>query len=82
MAAPPPKESALPRDQVEGWITQAIAECEAQGIKGQAVSPFLLKRVSELSEGKSLKANLALLKNNAGIAAQIAQPLSRPKKTV
>jgi pseudouridine-5'-phosphate glycosidase len=82
MAAPPPKESALPRDQVEGWIEQAIAECEAKGINGQAVSPFLLKRVSELSEGKSLKANLALLKNNAGIAAQIAKQLSKAKKTV
>ncbi|MEX1071038.1 MAG: pseudouridine-5'-phosphate glycosidase [Anaerolineales bacterium] len=82
LAAPPPKESALPRAQVEGWIEQAIAECEAQGIKGQAVSPFLLKRVSELSDGKSLSANLALLKNNARIAAQIARELSKPKTTV
>lgn len=82
LAAPPPKESALPRDQVEGWIEQAIAECEAKGIKGQTVSPFLLKRVSELSGGKSLQANLALLKNNARTAAQIAKQLSKPKRTV
>ncbi len=82
LAAPPPKESALPRDQVERWIEQAITEGEAQGIKGQAVSPFLLKRVSELSGGKSLQVNLALLKNNARIAAQVAKQLSKPKKTV
>lgn len=82
LAAPPPKGSALPRDQVESWIEQAIAESETKGIKGQAVSPFLLKRVSELSGGKSLQANLALLKNNARIAAQIAKQLTKTKKTV
>lgn len=81
LAAPPPAESALPRAQVETWIAQALAEADAQGIHGQAVSPFLLKRVSELSGGRSLQANLALLKNNAGIAAQVAKLLDlKPKK--
>lgn len=79
VAAPPPKETALPREQVEGWIEQALAEAEQQGIHGQAVSPFLLKRVSELSGGLSLKANLALLKNNARIAAGIAKELAHQK---
>lgn len=72
LVAPPPMESALPRGDVESWIAQALAEAEAQDVRGQAVSPFLLKRVSELSSGRSLAANLALLKNNALIAAQIA----------
>ena len=78
LAAPPPKETALPRAEVERWIEQAIAECEAQGISGQAVSPFLLKRVSELSGGRSLQANLALLKNNARVATAVARELATP----
>jgi pseudouridine-5'-phosphate glycosidase len=75
LAAPPPAESALPRADVESWIAQAVNEADAEGIRGQAVSPFLLKRVSELSGGKSLEANLALLKNNAMIAAGVAKAL-------
>ncbi|QYK51965.1 MAG: pseudouridine-5'-phosphate glycosidase [Anaerolineales bacterium] len=76
LAAPPPAESAIPRDEVEGWIVQAQAETDAQGIRGQAVSPFLLARVAELSGGRSLQANLALLKNNAKIAAEVAKEIS------
>ncbi|MBX3045777.1 MAG: pseudouridine-5'-phosphate glycosidase [Anaerolineales bacterium] len=76
LAAPPPAETAIPRDEVEGWIVQAQAEADAQGIRGQAVSPFLLARVAELSGGRSLQANLALLKNNAKIAAEVAKELA------
>lgn len=76
LAAPPPPENALPRREVEAWIAQALGEAEAQGIHGQAVSPFLLARVAELSGGRSLAANLALLKNNAAVAAAIAKELS------
>jgi pseudouridine-5'-phosphate glycosidase len=80
LAAPPPADSALPRAEVEAWIAHALAEADAQAISGQAVSPFLLKRVSELSGGRSLAANLALLKNNAKIAAQVATILdSKPR---
>jgi len=73
VAAPPPSDSALPAAEIEGHIEQALAEAREQGIRGQAVTPFLLARVSELSGGASLEANLALLKNNARVAAQIAQ---------
>ncbi|UYN90114.1 MAG: pseudouridine-5'-phosphate glycosidase [Anaerolineales bacterium] len=76
LAAPPPAEAAIPRDEVEAWITQAQAEANAQGIRGQAVSPFLLARVAQLSGGRSLQANLALLKNNARIAAGVAKELA------
>lgn len=79
LAAPPPADSALPRAEVEAWIRQAQSEAEQQGIHGQAVSPFLLARVAELSGGRSLQANLALLRNNAGIAAAVAKQLARPK---
>ncbi len=75
LAAPPPAETAIPRDEVEAWIAQAQAEADAQGIRGQAVSPFLLARVAELSGERSLQANLALLKNNARIAAGVAKEL-------
>ena len=76
LAAPPPAEAAVPRAETEGWIAQALAEAGEQGVHGQAVSPFLLARVAELSRGRSLAANLALLKNNARIAAGIAKELS------
>ncbi|MCW5874220.1 MAG: pseudouridine-5'-phosphate glycosidase [Anaerolineales bacterium] len=76
LAAPPPTETAIPREEVEAWIVQAQAEADAQGIRGQAVSPFLLARVAELSDGRSLRANLALLKNNARIAAGVARELA------
>jgi pseudouridine-5'-phosphate glycosidase len=78
LAAPPPAASALPRKDVEAWVEQALREAENQKISGQAVSPFLLKRVSELSGGRSLAANLALLKNNARLAAQVAKELAKP----
>ncbi|MCW5877072.1 MAG: pseudouridine-5'-phosphate glycosidase [Anaerolineales bacterium] len=80
LCAPPPAEAALPAAQVRGWIEQALAEVQAQGIRGQAVSPYLLARVSELSGEKSLAANLALLRNNARIAAEVAQVLNEDKQ--
>ncbi|MBN2145728.1 MAG: pseudouridine-5'-phosphate glycosidase, partial [Anaerolineales bacterium] len=75
VTVPPPAEAALPRESVEGAIETALREVQAQGIRGQAVSPYLLRRVSELTEGNSLQANLALLLNNARVATQIAANL-------
>jgi pseudouridine-5'-phosphate glycosidase len=69
---PPPEAQALPRKEVEVAIQQALAQCQAEGIRGARVTPYLLKRVSELTGGKSLQANLALLLNNAGLATKIA----------
>lgn len=80
LTAPAPADIALPRGEVDVWIEQALAEMEVQGIRGQAVSPYLLKRVSELSGKKSLEANLALLKNNARVAAAVAIELARTGK--
>lgn len=75
VTVPPPKDAALPREAVEGAINTALSEVQAQSIHGQAVSPYLLRRVSELTEGHSLQANLALLLNNARVAAQISKAL-------
>jgi len=75
VTVPPPAETAIPADEVNKAIEQALNEAHAANIRGQSVTPFLLQRVSELSKGKSLQANLSLLKNNAVVAAQIAQHL-------
>jgi pseudouridine-5'-phosphate glycosidase len=80
VANPPPVEHALSPDAVDGAIQQALDEAQARGLRGQGVTPFLLMRVSELTGGDSLRANLALLLNNARLAAQIACALPRPEK--
>ncbi len=72
---PPPAETALPAELVEDILNQALAEAEEKKISGASVTPFLLERVSRLSGGASLTANLALLENNARLAAQIAVAL-------
>ena len=75
VTVPPPPGDALPADQVNQAIEQALSEAREHHIRGQAVTPFLLSRVSELTGKASLHANLGLLKNNARIASQIAQAL-------
>ena len=77
---PPPGEAALPGEKVNRFIEQAVGEAELQGIRGAQVTPFLLNRVSELTGGESLRANLALLKSNARLAAQIAKVLAETEK--
>ena len=76
VVVPPPAETALDSNEVETVIQKALAEAEAQGIKGAQTTPFLLSRVKELTGGSSLAANLDLLKNNAGVAADVAVALS------
>ena len=73
----PPAEAALPADEIESAIEQALAEAAEKGIHGSSVTPFLLGRVGELSHGASMQANLALLHNNARVAAQIAIELEK-----
>jgi pseudouridine-5'-phosphate glycosidase len=75
VAVPIPLEEELPAAEAEAAIARALAEAEAQGIHGKAVTPFLLGRVSELTGQASLRANVALLLNNARVAAAIAAAL-------
>ena len=77
VAQPPPEQAALPARDVEVVVARALEQAEKAGIRGSAVTPFLLERVSQLSEGASLNANLALLENNARLAAQIALAIYR-----
>ena len=75
IANPIPEEYALSRAYVNRIINKAILEAAKKGIKGKKLTPYLLGRVNELSEGKSLAANIALIKNNARVGAKIAKEL-------
>jgi pseudouridine-5'-phosphate glycosidase len=77
VAVPVPAEAALPQDVADAAIAQAIADSEAAGIRGPAATPFVLARVAELTNGRSVTANLALIENNARVAAEIAASLAR-----
>jgi len=70
-------DEEIPQEKITGAIQQARREAEIKGLHGQPLTPFLLARLSEITGGESLKANLALLKNNARLAAQIAQAWSK-----
>ena len=76
VANPIPESHALAREEVDAIIEQALAEAAAQAIAGKRVTPFLLSRVNQLSGGRSLVANIALVKNNARLAAQLAAALT------
>lgn len=72
---PIPEADAIPKSEMEPIIAKASVEAMEKEIHGQALTPFLLGRISELTNGKSLKANLALLLNNARLAAEIAKEM-------
>jgi pseudouridine-5'-phosphate glycosidase len=72
-----PEDQAADPDQVNAAITRALAEAEAAGVRGQAVTPYLLGRVATLTGGESIAANVALLKQNASVAAQVAVALAQ-----
>ncbi len=77
IANPLPEEIALPAGKVDGAIEQALHDAEVQNVRGQRVTPFLLRPVAELTGGASLQANLALLRNNARLAAEIAVEMAK-----
>jgi pseudouridylate synthase len=76
LCVPCPEEAALPAAEVEDAIAQAVCEAGEQGIRGKAVTPFLLARVAALTGGRAKAANLALLRNNARVAAAVAAALA------
>lgn len=77
VANPIPAEAEIARDVIGPVIEAALAEAQAQGIAAKAVTPFLLQRIFELTEGRSLAANIALVLNNARLGAAIAVALAR-----
>ncbi|MGB1250975.1 MAG: pseudouridine-5'-phosphate glycosidase [Candidatus Promineifilaceae bacterium] len=77
VTVPVPEGFEMEGELAEQAAVQAQAEADEQGIYGAASTPFLLKRLVELTDGKSLRANVALLKNNAAAAAEIAVALAK-----
>ncbi|WP_306114380.1 MULTISPECIES: pseudouridine-5'-phosphate glycosidase [unclassified Roseovarius] len=75
IANPIPTASEIPADRLAPLIAQATEEAEAQKITGKAVTPYLLRRLFELTDGQTLEANIALVLNNARLAAAIAAEL-------
>ncbi|MFD1911960.1 pseudouridine-5'-phosphate glycosidase [Halodurantibacterium flavum] len=76
IANPIPAGAEIARDVMIPVIEQALAEAEEQRIAAKGVTPFLLQRIFELTEGRSLVANIALVENNARLAAQIAAQIA------
>ncbi len=76
VTVPVPEADACDAEMVEAAIVQATAEADSQGIHGPASTPWLLRRVVELTDGQSLQANVALLRNNGTVAANIARALT------
>uniref|UniRef100_A0AAQ5XNN0 Carbohydrate kinase PfkB domain-containing protein n=1 Tax=Amphiprion ocellaris TaxID=80972 RepID=A0AAQ5XNN0_AMPOC len=77
LAVPIPEQHAAAGQQIEEAIQAAVTEASAKGVTGRDVTPFILQKVNELTEGKSLQANIALIHNNAKIGSQIACALSK-----
>lgn len=75
VTVPVPNDCELPLEETERMLAEALRESEMLGISGRDLTPFLLSQLAEKSQGASLKANVALLKNNARIAAEIAHSI-------
>jgi pseudouridylate synthase len=82
VANPIPEADALDAKEIEGRIAEAVVEAEAKGVSRKALTPFLLQRLFELTGGKSLAANIALVRNNARVAAQIAVALAHAQRSI
>lgn len=75
VANPIPAAAEIPAETLAPFIAQATIEAAQKGIIGKAVTPYLLQRIYQLTDGASLKANIALILNNAGLAAEIAREM-------
>lgn len=76
VCVPAPESAALAPEETEDALRRARQDLAAEGIRGPEVTPFLLARIAEYTEGSSVSANLAILENNAGVAAEIARALT------
>ncbi|MCL3883756.1 pseudouridine-5'-phosphate glycosidase [Marivita sp. GX14005] len=76
VANPIPAEAEIPHSEIHPIILRATKDAEAHGIAGKALTPYLLQRIFELTNGRSLDANIALVLNNARLGAQIAREMA------
>ncbi len=72
IANPVPESFAMPKEEIDRLTNQALSEAAQGGVSGKQVTPFLLSRIKELTEGRSLNTNIALVKHNAQIGAELA----------
>lgn len=77
VANPVPDADQIPAGDMKAYIDTAVAEARRLGVTGKAVTPFILSRMVELTAGRSLTTNIALIKNNAAVAAQVALALAK-----
>jgi pseudouridylate synthase len=75
IANPIPEAASLPAEEVNGMIEQAISEADTKNISGKALTPWLLQRLNELSDGRTVNANIALAESNAQLAGMLAVAL-------
>lgn len=80
VANPVPEADAIPKSEMEPFIEQAIKDAKKEDKHGKEVTPFLLNRLNELTKGRSVRANLSLLLNNARLAAHIARALRQSER--
>jgi pseudouridine-5'-phosphate glycosidase len=77
VTVPVPPEVEVPAVDLDATLNAALSEAEAQRIAGRDLTPFLLSRMAQQSEGATLRANIGLLENNARVAAEIAASITR-----
>jgi pseudouridine-5'-phosphate glycosidase len=77
VTVPIPEADELDAAELDGVLAAALGECEASGITGAAVTPYVLGRIGEATEGRSVPANLSLAENNAVVAAEVAVAIAR-----
>lgn len=76
VTVPVPVEFAIPSDELEAMVSDALRQAEAENVSGKAITPFLLAEMSRATVGRTLTANIGLLENNARVAAAIAAELT------
>jgi pseudouridylate synthase len=80
VANPIPEANEIIASEIAPVIEKAVAEAKSLGISGKSVTPFLLAKLAEATGGRSLKANIALVKNNAAVAAEIAVAFTKSEE--
>lgn len=81
LAVPIPEEAELDAAELDDVLSEALADCEREGVTGAAVTPFVLGRIGAATEGRSVPANLALAEHNAEVAAEVAVAVARHAAT-
>jgi len=77
VTVPPPEENALPKEYIDDAISRALVEANERGVSGSEITPFLLSKINDITQEKSMAANISLLINNARVAGKIAATMGK-----